>query len=196
MAEYPTAAFILSLLGGIFSVIGGFILIGIGALVGDLGSLGGLGGLGGLSSLTGGLGNMTGSLGSLSGILGNATSASGGGGGGGGFSSIAILGEVGVLMGIATIALALMILKVPRRHQLWGALVLTFSILSIAGSLGGLLLGFILGIIGGVLAISWKPSVAAPAPPPPTQVTRVCPNCGTVVQRDSKFCSHCGKSLP
>ena len=192
MAEYPTAAFILSLLGGIFSVIGGFVLIGIGALVGDLGSLGGLGGLGGLSSLTGGLGNMTGGLGNLTGILGNMTSTSGGGGGGG--FSVAVLGEVGVLMGIATIALALMILKVPQRHQLWGALVLTFSILSIAGSLGGLLLGFILGIIGGVLAISWKPGVAAPAPP--AQVTRICPSCGTVIEREAKFCSHCGRSLP
>jgi hypothetical protein len=98
-------------------------------------------------------------------------------------------------MGIATIALAVMILRVPQRHQLWGALVLTFSLLSIVGSLGGLLLGFILGIIGGVLAISWKPSVAAPAPAPPAQVTRICPNCGTVVQKDAKF-SYCGKSLP
>jgi Family of unknown function (DUF6114)/zinc-ribbon domain len=189
LAEYPTAAFILSLLGGIFSVIGGFLLIGIGALIGDLGSLGGLGGL---SSLTGGLGNLTGSLGNL-GNLGNLTSTASSGSGGG--FSIVNLGELGVLMGIATIALAVMILKVPQRHQLWGALVLTFSILSIAGSLGGLLLGFILGIIGGVLAISWKPSAAVPAAPPP-QVTRICPNCGTVVQRDSKFCSYCGKSLP
>jgi hypothetical protein len=84
-----------------------------------------------------------------------------------------------------------MIVRVPQRHQLWGALVLTFSILSIAGSLGGLLLGFILGNIGGVLAISWKPSVPAPA-----QVARICPNCGTVIQKDAKFCSYCGKSLP
>lgn len=185
MAEYPTAAFILSLLGGIFSVIGGFVLMGIGALIGDLGSLGGLGGL---SSLPGGLGNLTGSLGNL----GNLTSAYGSTSGGG--FSIVSLGELGVLMGVATVALAVLILKAPERHQLWGALVLTFSILSIAGSLGGLLLGFVLGIVGGVLAISWKPSVAAPTTP--AQITRICPNCGTVIQRDAKFCSYCGKSLP
>ena len=182
MAEYPTAAFVLSLLGGIFCVIGGLVLIGIGAFVDSLGSLGGLGGL---SSLTGGLGNFTGNLGNLTSIAGSTSS--------GGFS-IANLGELGVLMGIATVALAVMILKVPERHQLWGASVLVLSILSIAGSLGGLLLGFILGLVGGVLAISWKPNAAAAAPP--IQITRICPNCGTVIQKDAKFCSYCGKSLP
>lgn len=175
MAEYPTAAFILSLLGGIFFVMGGLVLVGIGALFDALGSLGGLSGL---SSLTGGLGNMTSISGSLGGVG----------------LPIAGLGELGVLLGIATIALAVMIFRFPARHQLWGALVLTSSALSVVGSLGGLLIGFLLGIIGGVLAISWKPSVAALTPP--TQITRICPNCGTVIQKDAKFCSYCGKSLP
>ena len=186
MAEYPTAAFILSLLGGIFAIIGGFVLMAIGALFDAFGNLGGLGGI---SSLTGGLGNLTGGLG---GSLGNLTSTPGSTSGGG--FSITNLGEVGVVMGIATIALAVMILRVPQRHQLWGALVLTFSVLSIVGSLGGLLLGFVLGIIGGVLAISWKPGLTAPVPQ--VQITRICPNCGTVIQKDAKFCSYCGKPLP
>ena len=188
MAETPTAAFILSLLGGIFIVMGGFVLIGISALIGSLGSLGGLGGL---SSL-GGLGNLS-SISSLGG-LGNMTSTLGSSGGGGG--SIAALGELGVLLGIATIAVAVLIYRIPARHQLWGALVLAFSLLSWVGAIGGLLLGFLLGLIGGVLAISWKPSVSTPAPAPSIQITRICPNCGTVIQKDSKFCSYCGKSLP
>lgn len=186
MAETPTAAFVLSLLGGIFIVFGGLALVAIAALVGALGSLGGL------SSLTGGLGNLS-SIPSLTGELGNATSTLGSSGVGGG--SIAVVGEFGVLLGIATIALAVLIYKVPARHQLWGALVLTFSVLSWIGALGGLLLGFIMGLIGGVLAITWKPSTALPASPP-AQITRICPNCGTVVQKDAKFCSYCGKSLP
>ena len=181
MAESPTAAFILSLLGGIFYVIGGLVLVGIGAFVGALGSLGnvgnlgGLGGLGGLSSLPGGLGNST----SISGGLGGAE------------SSIAALGEFGVVLGIATIALAVMLYRSPARHQLYGGLILTFTALSIVGSLGGLVIGFILGLVGGVLAISWKPTAA-----PQAQATRICPSCGTVVQMNAKFCSNCGRSLP
>ena len=105
-----------------------------------------------------------------------------------------MLGELGVVLGVATIALAVMIYRVPARHQLWGALVLTFSVLSWVGALGGLLLGFLLGLIGGVLAITWKPNVIVPATP--VQITRICPNCGTVIQKDARFCAYCGKSLP
>ena len=92
------------------------------------------------------------------------------------------------------IVLAIFIHKSPARHQLWGALVLVFSGLSWVGALGGLLIGFLLGLIGGVLAISWKPSIVMQAPP--VQITRICPNCGTVIQMDAKFCPHCGKVLP
>lgn len=149
--------------------------MGVASLVGALGSLGGLGGL---SSLTGGLGNTTLIPSSVSGAT----------------APIASAGEVGVLLGIATIAVAVMIYRTPSRHQLWGALVLTFSVLSWVTSIGGLVIGFLLGIIGGVLAVTWKPGVAAPAPP--SQITRICPNCGTVIEKDARFCSYCGKSLP
>ena len=160
-------------------------LVGISALFSSLGSLGGL------SSLTGGLGNLS-SFSSLTGGLGNATSSLGSTGSGG--DIIAAVGELGVLMGIATVALAVLIYKIPARHQLWGGLVLTFSFLSWIGALAGLFLGFLLGLIGGILAITWKPSTTAAAPP--VQITRICPNCGTVIPKDAKFCSYCGKSLP
>jgi len=182
MAESPTAAFILSLLAGIFVLIGGLVVIGIGALIDSLGSLGSslgnLGGLSGISSLPSGLGNMT--------------SIAGGASGAG--LSIATLGEVGIVQGILTIVLAVLLQRIPARHQLWGALVLTSSVLSWVSSIGGLLVGFLLGLVGGVLAISWKPSVATLAPS--AQIRRICPNCGTVIQPDAKFCQYCGKSLP
>jgi hypothetical protein len=175
LAESPTSAFILSLLGGIFIAIGGFVVVGIGMLVESLGSLGGLGGL---SSLTGGLGNLTSTSGNVSGAG----------------VPIATIGGLGVLLGVATIALAVLVYKLPARHQLWGSLVVALSVLSWIVALGGLLVGFLLGLVGGVLAISWKPSVITVAPA--VQITRICPNCGTVIQTDARFCPHCGKSLP
>ena len=166
MAELPTVPFILSLLGGVFFIIGGVVLVGIGALIGTLGSI--------ASSI-------------------NSTAIAASGGGPGPFTSY--LGASGVVLGIATIGLAVMMFASPARHRLWGAFVIAFSVLSWVDSFGGLVIGFILGLIGGILAVTWKPSVAVPAPPP-VQITRICPNCGTVIQQDSKFCSYCGKSLP
>jgi hypothetical protein len=166
---------VLSILGGIFIAIGGLVVIGIGALVESLGSLGGLGGL---SSLTGGLGNLTSISGSTSGAS----------------TPLAAIGGIGVLLGIATVAIAILMNRSPERHQLWGSLVLAFSVLSWVTSLGGLLIGFLLGLVGGVMAISWKPTLVAPVPP--VRITRICPTCGTVIQQDAKFCPHCGKSLP
>ena len=171
MAESPTAAFILSLLGGIFVLIGGFVVIVIGSLLESLGGLGG-------STLPGGLGNLTSITGGFSGI---------------GFP-IASLGVLGVLLGSGMIVLAILIHLSPGRHQLWGALVLVFSLVSWVGALGGLLVGFLLGLIGGVLAISWRPSTIMQASS--AQITRICPNCGTVIQKDTKFCPQCGRSMP
>jgi hypothetical protein len=43
-----------------------------------------------------------------------------------------------------------------------------------------------------------QPYTTAPAPPPPTTgqpITRFCPGCGRVVNENVKFCPHCGKAL-
>jgi len=76
----------------------------------------------------------------------------------------------------------------------------------------------ILGIVGGILALVFKPvfvqqPVYAPqqsAYPPPQQptwgqqpqqqqvqrpITRICPQCGRVIDENIKFCPHCGKQL-
>jgi len=81
----------------------------------------------------------------------------------------------------------------------------------------------IIGVVGGILALIFKPSYAPPPPAygqpyppqqpnypptygqpqqqqyPPQQVqrpiTRICPNCGRVVDENIKFCPHCGKQL-
>jgi len=40
-------------------------------------------------------------------------------------------------------------------NHLWGAIILTFSVVSILGSMGGLLAGLVLGMLGGILALTW-----------------------------------------
>jgi hypothetical protein len=86
----------------------------------------------------------------------------------------------------------------------------------------------LLGFIGGILAIVFKPQFVAGYPPQgypqqgympqqptyypqqqpqyypqqqptqatrPQQITRICPNCGRVIDENQKFCPYCGKQL-
>jgi hypothetical protein len=97
----------------------------------------------------------------------------------------------------------------PMEHTKWGALILVFSIIG---------LWSLLGFIGGILALVYKPIPAGqaqpygygPAPqqpygqpsqyynqPAPVQasqpMTRICPQCGRVVDENVKYCPYCGK---
>jgi len=94
----------------------------------------------------------------------------------------------------------------PLEHSKWGALILVFSIIGLGG---------LFGLIGGILALVYKPILvgaqpqygppqqqygppppqAAYAQPPPQSITRICPQCGRVVQENVKFCPNCGKQL-
>jgi hypothetical protein len=150
MSEKPTVAFILSLIGGIFVLIGGLILWFVGAVLTFF-----LFGVGG------------------------------------------IFGIFGTICGLLMIIGAVMMYSNPRSHISWSIVVLIFAILSWIGALGGLLIGFILGLIGGILGIIWRPSITQVQPlSPQAPINRVCPNCGNVIERNIKFCPHCGKELP
>jgi hypothetical protein len=92
----------------------------------------------------------------------------------------------------------------PMEHSKWGALILVFSLIGVGG---------LLAFIGGILALTYKPIPAAgqpyaPTPQPyasapqyapqqgiPQNITRICPQCGRVVNENVKFCPHCGKQL-
>ena len=99
----------------------------------------------------------------------------------------------------------------PMEHSKWGALILVFSILDALSVLGALLafIGGILALVYKPIPISGQPMYQQPygqpqtytSPPPPAYaqsqqpITRICPQCGRVVNENTKFCPHCGKQL-
>ena len=126
--ERPTAAFILSLVAGVFIILGG-----------------------GMTSLFGyGFMGMMGRNGSWGGMMGPGFGMMG--------FAFGMMGFLGLIFGVIVIISALMLNSKPQEHTTWGTLILIFSVISIFGSaMGGFGIGLILGIIGGILAITWKP---------------------------------------
>ena len=133
--ERPTAAFILSLVAGVFIILGGGMMSLFG--YGFMGMMDRYGGLGGSYGRWGGM------MGPGFGMMGFA---------------FGMMGFLGLIFGVIVIISALMLNSKPQEHTTWGTLVLIFSVISIFGSaMGGFGIGLILGIIGGILAITWKP---------------------------------------
>jgi len=69
-----------------------------------------------------------------------------------------ILGIIGIIFGVMVVVASIMLYLKPASHELWGALIIVFSVTSILSCMGGLGIGLILGVSGGALAIFWKPS--------------------------------------
>jgi hypothetical protein len=158
--EKPTIAFVLSLIGGIFILLGGLVYLARGFII---------------TVFTGWI--------PFVGIVGAAVGA-----------FVAIIGILGILWGILVIYGATLIGSGETEKVRTGSiLVLIFSIISWIGAAGGFFIGFILGLIGAILGLIWKPSGGAPATAP--AISRICPNCGRVIEKDVKFCPHCGKAL-
>ncbi len=137
----PTAAFVLSLLAGIFIVLGGGMRYMMSSLIGSYGGYGGMmGGYGGFGGMMYGYNGY--GYGMMRGL-------------GLGFG---LMGILGLVFGIIVIISALMLNNRPKEHKTWGILILIFSVLGVLGSMMGVFgIGALLGIIGGILAISWKP---------------------------------------
>lgn len=66
----------------------------------------------------------------------------------------------GLICGLIIIVGSIMLFRRPQQHRMWGVIVLIFSLLSLVGTAGGAIIGLLLGSIGGILGITWKPSIA------------------------------------
>lgn len=175
--EKPTVAFILSLIGGIFILLGGGMMslfnpYGLGGMMGGYGGYGGMmngyyGGNNG-SGWWGGMMNGYSGYNGYNGYSGNGwyggmmsrylSSPGFGLVGGYGFGFGGIFGLAGIVFGILVIVSAVMLYNKPIEHSKWGLLILIFSVLSIFGSaMAGFGVGLILGVLGGIFALTWKP---------------------------------------
>ncbi len=145
--EKPTAAFIISLIAGIFIIIGGGAMSMFSSWMGNNGAVYGMmSGYGGYSGMMGGYRGWSGMMGPGFGMMGGLGYGSG------------FIGVVGIIFGAIVISSAFMLKSKPEEHVTFGTLIVIFSALSILGSaLGGLGVGLILGLIGGILAVTWKP---------------------------------------
>lgn len=168
MGDKPTAAMVLSLIGGIFVILGGAFLAFAGSLIGSF--------------------NVTG-----------AASAS---------ATVLALGIVGVIMGLIMVVGGFMMHSKPTSAKMWGVIVLILAIISWVTAIGGFFIGFLLGLIGGILALTFKPSMAPGAMPPPMMSSSMpmgsapmgsmgmtCKNCGASIPAGATRCPSCGANL-
>jgi len=128
--EEASAAFLLSLIGGVLILIGGLIVLGLG--------ISGAFGVGYMGPMMGSMmGYMMGGFG-MAALLGGAV--------------IIAASVIGIACAIIVIYGAFVVRDKPSARSTWGALILAFSLISLL-SLGGFLVGAILGMLGGILAM-------------------------------------------
>ena len=65
---------------------------------------------------------------------------------------------IGLASGALVILGAVMLYSRPFENDLWGAVIIAFSILGILGGMGGFMIGLVLGVVGGTLALAWNPT--------------------------------------
>ena len=130
-SEKPVAALVLGLMGGILILLGSLVM-----------SMFVFAPSNSFFDMSGGMGMM-----GMSGMMGTSLMT----GVGLAFSLI------GVSSGIVVILGSLMLYNRPSEGQLWGALIIAFSMLSLLGGMGGFLVGLILGVLGGVFGLASRP---------------------------------------
>ncbi len=157
MADKPTAAFVLSLIGGILIILGGVAFaIGFSFVFGSAG---------------------------------------------------AVFGVIGVIMGLIVLLGAIMLYQKPQSHTMWGVIILVLSIIAFPAA-WGFGIGSLLAFIGAILALVYKPSIAAGTMPPPMMSSSMpigsapmgsmgmtCKNCGASIPAGATRCPSCGANL-
>ena len=129
----PVAAFALSLVAGVFILLGSVVMSMF--VLGFPGMM--MGGTEGTQVGTGMTGMMGGMM--VPWMLG----------------TVPVLAAFGIASGIMVTLGSVMLYTRPVENHLWGAIILAFSVVSILGSMGGLMVGLVLGTLGGILALTW-----------------------------------------
>jgi len=127
------APFVLSLVGGV--------LILVGAIVSAMFAFGSPTILGSMSGMMGGMSG--GMSGTMIGLM---------------MGAYPIFSIIGLVSGALVILGAVMLYNRPFEKDLWGAVVIAFSILGMLGGMGGFMVGLVLGVVGGSLALVWNPT--------------------------------------
>jgi len=132
------APFVLSLIGGVFILLGAIITsmftFGSPTIVGSMSSS--------MSAMMGGMNSQMGMGVMIGGMMG----------------VYPIFSIIGLASGALVILGAVMLYNRPFEKDLWGAVIIAFSILGILGGMGGFMIGLVLGIVGGALALAWHPT--------------------------------------
>ncbi len=134
--EKPVVPFILGLLGGVLILLGAFVMsmfaFGTGNMMGMMG-----------------MGMMSGTTAGSSGVMAMMM----------GYSFAFAI--VGLASGAHVILGSVMLYNRPSESQIWSAVILAFSLLSILGSMGGFMVGLVMGVLGGTFGLVWKPTTSS-----------------------------------
>jgi hypothetical protein len=68
---------------------------------------------------------------------------------------VGVMGAFGLVSGAIVLISSVMLLTNSSQRRVWGALILVFSALSFFGT-GGFIIGAVLGIVGGALTLLWR----------------------------------------
>ncbi len=101
-----------------------------------------------------------------------------------------IMGVVGLVMGIIVVIGAISAYNDPKSRQAWGAAILVMAIISLFVAAGGFIVGFILALIGGILFMTWKPTLH------PYMPSKMCMGCGRYIASSYTICPYCGTQAP
>jgi len=132
------APFVLSLIGGVFILLGAIVIsmftFGSPTIVGSMSSS--------MSGMMGGMNGQTGMGMMIGGMMG----------------LYPVFSIIGLASGALVILGAVMLYSRPFEKDLWGGVIIAFSILGILGGMGGFMIGLVLGIVGGALALARNPT--------------------------------------
>jgi len=108
-------------------------------------------------------------------------------------------GFIGVVGGLVTCGLALLMYALPRWHLVCGVSILVLAVLSVFG--GGELYGLLFGLIGGGYAAVFvpprplPPELAAPPVRPLASGLRICSSCESPLPPGASVCENCGRPV-